>query len=473
MPSPLNIVNMSLASGGHRTKGDVKFHDDRSVYSSCTLGGVGSTSHSTCAMSSCQSSLDPMFDDANLSPFDVLLYPPHNPFSDPEDQLLQFASETHPGNVRFLVLLDLHRPFYDAAVRDNDQALVDRVCDAVVDQIVNGCVPSGAFKEWTVDEQNEDEFGDLGDDAGLYGQDGSWDDLGSGGAARMLVLRGLRNAPVTSEFDIVPQGDKRRTSLMNDAAADAFSRCHDTDEEWTSPSTLTSKGKDRKDKHAKRSFIKMIFGKKSSKKAADNTDPTLPHIEDIAAGTSTNLKGSEKNSSSSFVAGQKRSRRDISASCSESIRAYAIESRRGHPSGQFTSFDESIPKSAVTKSDVLLSDNVVATDTVPEGSSKKKRSQEDEQALGLSVANKNRPGNRRLMSLIDMYKPSYDAVKPEPAKRASIVAEIAATMYRGTSTAEPGRYLKEEPQTGMYREVGCVRVISSIEHLLDIANPKE
>ena len=73
--------------------------DDKSVHTrgsvrtntSASMAGMSST-----ACMSCESSLDPMFDDENLSNFDVLLYPPHNPFSDPEDQLLQFASETHP-----------------------------------------------------------------------------------------------------------------------------------------------------------------------------------------------------------------------------------------------------------------------------------------------------------------------------------------------------------------------------------------
>ena len=94
-----NAAKMTTVAFTDSTAAD----DDKSIHTTGT--GIGSvrtnTSASMAGMSStacmsCDSSLDPMFDDENLTDFDVLLYPPHNPFSDPEDQLLQFASETHP-----------------------------------------------------------------------------------------------------------------------------------------------------------------------------------------------------------------------------------------------------------------------------------------------------------------------------------------------------------------------------------------
>lgn len=120
MASRLHMRNMSLASQKKlNDDGDHHGHDldhcpeskmttfsfpaggddDKSIHTrgsvrtntSASMAGMSST-----ACMSCESSLDPMFDDENLNNFDVLLYPPHNPFSDPEDQLLQFASETHP-----------------------------------------------------------------------------------------------------------------------------------------------------------------------------------------------------------------------------------------------------------------------------------------------------------------------------------------------------------------------------------------
>lgn len=85
------MTTFSFPAGG--ADDDKSIHTRGSVRTntSASMAGMSST-----ACMSCESSLDPMFDDENLSDFDVLLYPPHNPFSDPEDQLLQFASETHP-----------------------------------------------------------------------------------------------------------------------------------------------------------------------------------------------------------------------------------------------------------------------------------------------------------------------------------------------------------------------------------------
>ena len=62
--------------------------------------------------------------DPSMSPFDVLLYPSHNAFSDPKDQPLEIADDTHPGNARFLVLLDLYRYQYEKASSAKDDAEV-------------------------------------------------------------------------------------------------------------------------------------------------------------------------------------------------------------------------------------------------------------------------------------------------------------------------------------------------------------
>eukprot|EP00563_Minutocellus_polymorphus_P003587 CAMPEP_0181043640 /NCGR_PEP_ID=MMETSP1070-20121207/12826_1 /TAXON_ID=265543 /ORGANISM="Minutocellus polymorphus, Strain NH13" /LENGTH=496 /DNA_ID=CAMNT_0023122003 /DNA_START=537 /DNA_END=2027 /DNA_ORIENTATION=+ len=461
--------------------------DDKSVHTTGT-GGIGSvrTNNSGAGMSStacmsCESSLDPMFDDENLSSFDVLLYPPHNPFSDPEDQLLQFASETHPGNIRFLVLLDLHRPFYAAAVRNNDQAEIDRICDDIVEQICNGCVPPGTFKEWIVDEQ-EDDYGDLGDDTGAFGSEGGWDDLGTGRAARILVLRGLRNAPVTSEFDILPRGNLRRESMdsvgmieaieeIQTAAAavtiaggcsagylsDGADTGNEQDAAAAAAATVAKGAGGSKDKKGKKSFVKKMFGKKASKSAASLSE-SKSSTADIAAA----------NAPPQPSAGDKRGRRHRSASDSESIRAYAKQTRRRRSSGlQAYSENDPLPKSDITRSDVLLHSSTRRCSNEGAGTD----NLEKEDTLGLSKANRNRAGNRRMLSLIDMYRPSYEAVKSDQKKRASIVAEVAATIYRGSD--EPGRFLKEDPETGMYREVHCERAMVTVEHLLCIADSKK
>lgn len=92
------MTTFASPNGGSGGDDDKSIHTRGSVRTntSASMAGMSST-----ACMSCESSLDPMFDDENLSNFDVLLYPPHNPFSDPEDQLLQFASETHPVRISY------------------------------------------------------------------------------------------------------------------------------------------------------------------------------------------------------------------------------------------------------------------------------------------------------------------------------------------------------------------------------------
>jgi hypothetical protein len=408
-----------------------------------------------------------MFDDENLTNFDVLLYPPHNPFSDPEDQLLQFASETHPGNIRFLVLLDLHRPFYTAAVQNNDEAEIDRICHDIVKQVCEGCVPPGSFKEWTVDEQ-EDDYGEVGDDTGAFGSEGGWDDLGSGKAARMLVLRGLRNAPVTSEFDILPRGNLRRESMesadlieeIQTAAAavtisgrstGAYVSDGDggTEEDIAAAAAAATASKTADEKKSKKFSVKKMFGKKGSSAAPISSSKSS--AADIATA----------NAPAQVSAGAKHTRQHRSASDSESLRAYARQTRRRRSSGgvMYSELDP-VPKSDITRSDVFLHSSTRRCSN--DGFSADDAKEVD--TLGLSKANRNRAGNRRLTSLVDMYRKSYEAVKSDPKKRASIVAELAATVYRGGD--EPGRFLKEDPETGMYREVSCERAVVTIEHLL-------
>ena len=460
--------------------------DDKSVHTTGTgIGSVRTNNSASASMMStaclsCESSLDPMFDDENLTSFDVLLYPPHNPFSDPEDQLLQFASETHPGNIRFLVLLDLHRPFYTAAVKNNDQAEIDRICADVVEQICNGCVPPGTFKEWVVDEQ-EDDYGDLGDDTGAFGSEGSWDDLGTGRAARMLVLRGLRNAPVTSEFDVLPRGNLRRESvdsvgmieeIQTAAAVVTISRRgSDADggaeEDAAAATAAAAESTSSKDKKGKKSFVKKMFGKKGSKNSSIRSSGASRASLSTSKSSGPDVAATN---ASSHQAGEKRPRRHLSASDSESIKAYAKQTRRRRSSGLIKySENDPIPKSDITRSDVFLYASKPTLNE--EGAAAADDDATKEDTLGLSKANRNRAGNRRMLALVDMYRPSYEAVKSDQSKRASIVAEVAATIYRGAD--DPGRFLKEDPETGMYREVSCERAMVTIEHLLCTADSKK
>ena len=391
---------------------------------------------------------------------------------------LLFCSHKQQGNIRFLVLLDLHRPFYTAAVTNNDKAEIDRICHDIVEQICNGCVPPGTFKEWIVDEQ-EDDYGDLGDDTGAFGSEGGWDDLGSGKAAQMLVLRGLRNAPVTSEFDILPKGNLHRESMdsvgmieeIQTAAAavtiaDESSAAYlsddiggDNEEDIASAAVVTAP-KGGNEKKQKKSFVKKMFRKKGNRNGSlRNSAPASTSKSSAAQIAKANAPPSQ-----SISAGDKRLRTHRSASDSESIRAYAKQTRRRRSSGlQAYSEQDPIPKSDITRSDVFLHSSKrrcsLDADGIDTDEIKK-----DEDTLGLSKANRNRAGNRRMNSLIDMYRKSYETVKSDPKKRASIVAEVAATMYRGSD--EPGRFLKEDPETGMYREVSCERAMLTIEHLL-------
>ena len=383
------------------------------------------------------------------------------------------CSHKQQGNIRFLVLLDLHRPFYTAAVTNNDQAEIDRICHDIVEQICNGCVPPGTFKEWIVDEQ-EDDYGDLGDDTGAFGSEGGWDDLGCGKAAQILVLRGLRNAPVTSEFDILPKGNLHRESMDSvgmieeiQTAAAAVTIADESSAAYLSDDIggdneedIASAAKGRNEKKQKKSFVKKMFGKKGNRNGSlRNSAPASTSKSSAAQIAKANAPPSQ-----SISAGDKRLRTHRSASDSESIRAYAKQTRRRRSSGlQAYSEQDPIPKSDITRSDVFLHSSKrrcsLDTDGLDTDEIKK-----GEDTLGLSKANRNRAGNRRMNFLIDMYHKSYETVKSDPKKRASIVAEVAATIYRGTN--EPGRFLKEDPETGMYREVCCERAMITIEHLL-------
>ena len=292
----------------------------------------------------------------------------------------------------------------------------------------------------------------------------------------MLVLRGLRNAPVTSEFDILPKGNLRRESMDSvgmieeiqtaaaavtiaggSSAAYLSDDAHGDTEEDIAAAVAATAPKGGKEKKPKKSFVKKVFGKKGNRNGSlRSSGASLSTSKSSAAEIATT------NAPPQASAGDKRPRRHRSASDSESIRAYAKQTRRRRSSGlQAYSEQDPIPKSDITRSDVFLhsSKRRCSSDGLDTDATKK-----DEDTLGLSKANRNRAGNRRMNSLIDMYRKSYESVKSDQKKRASIVAEVAATMYRGSD--EPGRFLKEDPETGMYREVSCERAMITIEHLL-------
>lgn len=448
-------------------------HDDHADHTSTTKFDISddvsaalkSTAHTT-ACTSCDSSLDPMFDDANLTPFDVLLYPPHNPFSAPEDQLLQFASETHPGNVRFLVLLDLHRPFYMEAMTNDDNEEMDRITSDIVTTVISGTVPGGKFLEWTITEEAEGDYGDAGDDGGMYGQEGQWDDLGTTGQARMLVLRGLRNAPVSSAFDELPSA-RRESAVISKglagAAAVAGSSCKNIESaDAKGAAKKGSKKKSSRLRSSLKSSLKMF-------KKSGNGDATAMAI--AASAVSSSAAAAPTSPSSSSTGTLKRSRRSRSASDSDSIRGYAKQTRRRRLSGlpplqaddnydaeqqqNGTGTDPSsptgnrpvvdpIPRSSLTKSDVVID------------------------CVNASCASRRWSGNKRFNSLIDMYRPSYEAVRHSHDRRHGIVAEIVATVYRGTTEPNvPGRFLVECPRTGKYAEISCDRALVSVEQCLN------
>ena len=107
-------------------------------------------------------------DGSDLGAFDVLMYPSHNPFSDMQDQPLEIVNKDHPGNARFLTILDLYRPQHALAQNDGE---VKAICADIVNQVVGKAGPSGAFKEWVVDETYDHDgfgvsMGELGDAGG-------------------------------------------------------------------------------------------------------------------------------------------------------------------------------------------------------------------------------------------------------------------------------------------------------------------
>ena len=292
----------------------------------------------------------------------------------------------------------------------------------------------------------------------------------------MLVLRGLRNAPVTSEFDILPKGNLRRESMDSvgmieeiqtaaaavtiaggSSAAYLSDDAHGDTEEDIAAAVAATDPKGGKEKKPKKSFVKKMFGKKGNRNGSLRSSGAS-----LSTSKSSAAEIAAANAPSQASAGDKRPRTHRSASDSESIRAYAKQTRRRRSSGlQAYSEQEPIPKSDITRSDVFLhsSKRRCSSDGLDTNTNKK-----NEDTLGLSKANRNRAGNRRMNSLVDMYRKSYETVKSDPKKRASIVAEVAATMYRGSD--EPGRFLKEDPETGMYLEVSCERAMITIEHLL-------
>lgn len=293
----------------------------------------------------------------------------------------------------------------------------------------------------------------------------------------MLVLRGLRNAPVTSEFDILPKGNLRRDSMdsvgmieeiQTAAAAVTIAGGHskaylsddangDTEEDIAAAVATTVASKNEKEKKGSKKFsVKKIFGKKGTRNGSLQSSGASLSTSKSSATDIAAAKASPQ-----ALAGTKRPRRRRSPSDSESIRAYAQQTRRRRSSGlQAYSENDPIPKSDITRSDIFLHSSKLQCSADGLGSTFVK----GKDTFGLSKANRNRAGNRRMNSLIDMYRKSYEAVKSDQKARASIVAEVAATMYRGGD--EPGRFLKEDPETGMYREVSCERAMITIEHLL-------
>ena len=212
-------------------------------------------------------------------------------------------------------------------------------------------------------------------------------------------------------------------------------------------------------------FVKKMFGKRGSKHSSIRSYAASRASLSTSKSSGPDVAAAN---TSSQPAGEQRLKRHLSASDSESIKAYAKQTRRRRSSGLIKySENDPIPKSDITRSDVFLyaskptvNEEAAATDDATE-----------EDTLGLSKANRNRAGNRRMLALVDMYRPSYEAVKSDQSKRASIVAEVAATIYRGAD--EPGRFLKEDPETGMYREVSCERAMVTVEHLLCTADSKK
>lgn len=206
-----------------------------------------------------EDSLDPTEQDSSVDIFDVLLYPSHNPFNPPEEQIIQFASETHPGNRRFLVLLDLYRPLYAKATMAGDKDTVKTICSDIVDR-VRWTVPPGTMKEWILDDDCDNNSysenkGELGDTGGTYGDVGVWEDLGSGSAAAALVLRGLSNTPVTSQFELVRTLQRRSIVARNSVTI-----------------FLEKDQEEEKMMKKKVGLRKKLFGKKTKENESDSGD---------------------------------------------------------------------------------------------------------------------------------------------------------------------------------------------------------
>lgn len=195
-------------------------------------------------------------DGSDLGAFDVLMYPSHNPFSDMQDQPLEIVNKDHPGNARFLTILDLYRPQHALAQNDGE---VKAICADIVNQVVGKAGPSGAFKEWVVDETYDHDgfgvsMGELGDAGTSYGEEGRWEDLGSGSAARMVVLRGLLNHPecgaATGECSLIAGNGDGSSSLYGTESV--FVRrnmpvAFDREDVSVGTSVVLEREKDRKD----------------------------------------------------------------------------------------------------------------------------------------------------------------------------------------------------------------------------------
>jgi len=359
--------------------------------------------------------------DPSMSPFDVLLYPSHNAFSDPKDQPLEIADDTHPGNARFLVLLDLYRYQYEKASSAKDDAEVKEICSDVLEQVVQWTVPSGAIKEWIVSETGRDieDVGGLGDMGPASSENGEWVDLGTGSEARMVVLRGLRHKP---DFG-VPLKRCARAVLRG-----SF-RCG-VDE--------MTKSAEVEMRRRKRNLLREQFEKRVKK-------PSGP----LRRWTSKSKSRKGTNMSST-----KRLHMQ-SATSSASIEQYARSHRRldmNGPAGEDASTQTPV-STKPSRNDIVLI----------KGESNARRLSETDD-------DKQNTSNRRLTALVDMYKESFDSSKDDLEKQRSLVAEVTATVYRGGDA--PGMFLEKDAANGTYSEASLEIAMSFVEHLLASANPE-